>query len=274
MKEVITSYLLSYSRKTIALEELENIAQGEGKSYLHFAELILELEEDGILECVKAKGRTIKKPQLAYSYRINQAILKDEHFNRLQRARSVLHKRIQLDRYFQLPPVQFEQDQPYLQKISEYLQKNNLPQDRVPAPERSFELIGDEKWMTDGSGVELLKRISLWDEMRVIPVADPLMLAVDVSKRENSIHFHLIVENKTTYQGLLPALRDTEFTTLIYGSGRKILRGMDHFHEQVPLTGQHHFYYFGDLDLEGINIWSELSESIDARPAILFILPV
>ena len=270
MKEAITSFLLSHSKKTIVLEELDKFAHCENLTYQDFAQVILQLEEFGVLECVKSKGRTSKKPNLAYTYRINQAVLKEEQFKRLQSARLVLDKRIQLDRYFQLSSTQFEKDEPFLKKISEYLRSSGLPQDRVPAPERSFELVGDEKWITDGGGGELLKRIRLWDQMRVIPVADPLMLAVDVSKGNNKIHDHLIVENKTTYQGLLPVLKETKFTTLIYGSGRKILRGMDHFHEQVPLLGQHQFYYFGDLDLEGINIWSELTEKIEVLPATSF----
>jgi hypothetical protein len=70
MKELITKELLRYSKKTILVEELEKWVPS-GNTYEQFAEVVLLLEEEGILEMVKAKGRNSRTPSLAYSYRIH-----------------------------------------------------------------------------------------------------------------------------------------------------------------------------------------------------------
>lgn len=270
MKELFTAFLLTYSKKTISLHELENFSHIHKLTYQQFAKTIVQLENDAILEIVKAKGRTIRKPNLGYAYRVNNAKLKGEQFHRLQQARFYLDKRIKLDKYFKLHFSQFEEDEPCLIKISDYLKNSGFPISMAPAPERSFELVGNEKWITDEGGVEVLKRIELWDELKIFPVADPLMLAVDGNKALNSQHSHLIVENKTTYQGLLPVLKESLFTTLIYGSGRKILKGIEQFHDQVLIDGNHRFFYFGDIDLEGISIWYELTNNYEVELALPF----
>lgn len=270
MRNEFITFLLSYKRKTIDVEELEKVAYRRKYPYETFASLIRELEQEGILTMVKAKGRTVKQPSLAYTYRIQTAMLKEEHFKQIQRARLTLHEEIQLDKYFSLIPHQFETDLPYLEKISTYLETYGLPSEEVPAPERSFALVGDEKWLTDHGGEDCLKRVGLWEKMRIIPIADPLMSAVDGQKAFQEHHAHLIVENKTTYQALLPVLRDSSFTSLTLGYGRKIVKGIEHFHHQLLLDGEHTFYYFGDLDAEGIAIWYSLTERAPVKLALPF----
>ena len=94
--------------------------------------------------------------------------------------------------------------------------------------------------------------------MKVMPVSDPLMFALNPRTVQNNYHYHLIFENKTTYQGLLNVLPETQFTTLIYGCGKKIIKSIEQFDRQFPVEGEHIFYYFGDLDLEGLLIWYHL----------------
>ena len=96
------------------------------------------------------------------------------------------------------------------------------------------------------------------------------MFAINPLTTQETHHKHLIVENKTTYQGLLPALQESHFTTLIYGSGKKIIKSMEQFSYQIPLSGTHEFFYFGDLDHEGISICYSLSKKISVKPALPF----
>src|SRR5690606_27951704 len=142
------------------------------------------------------------------------------------------------------------------------------------APERSFQLVGNEKWITDLGGHALLKRLGLWDLLRVHPVSDPLMFAVNpnaATKCPPSLYLHFIVENKTTFQALLPMLPSSQFSTLIYGCGNKITGNIDMFPLQFPATVyDHRFYYFGDLDYEGIRIWYETNKQQAIIPALPF----
>lgn len=270
MKELITKEILRYSKKTILVEELEKWVPS-GNTYEQFAEVVLLLEEEGILEMVKAKGRNSRTPSLAYTYRIHAIHLKKEYHEQLKIYRLRLHPSISLDSYYRLHPSQWNMDLSYLLSIHQYLDSFGFPAYEVPAPERSVELVGDEKWITEKQGKELLERVGLWKKMKIIPVSDPLMFALNPMMLTQKEHLHLIVENKTTFQGLLDALPDTSFTTLIYGCGNKILNSIDQFDRQLPLAGDlHRFYYFGDIDRSGIFIWHRLLSKIDAIPAMPF----
>lgn len=263
-------FLKSRKNTKILLSELERQASGE-VDYPTFAHVIIDLEEKGVLTRVKSHGENGKNPSLSFSYRINKNVLKQQLHDKLKLARLQLHRSINLEAYFLLPEEQWEKDEPFIQKVNQYLLRNGYPTEDVPAPERSFELVEDEKWITEGGGHEILERIQIWDMLKIMPVSDPLMFAINPSNIQKEPHLHLIVENKTTYQGLLPALQNSPFTTLIYGSGKKIVKSIEHFNYQLPLSSnRHQFYYFGDLDHEGILIWYLLSKKIVVSPALPF----
>lgn len=261
MKDSLISFLKYYKKKTITLDVLEQAFSSTAKSYGQFADAVLECERDGTLQMVASKGRNGKSPSLAFQYRIQLSKLNDTYHDQLREARLSLHPLIKLDAYYSLDPEVWQSDKPYLEKINTYLNAHPLPEDAVPAPERSFELVGDEKWITDKHGKECLERIGLWDRLLIFPVSDPLMLAVNPGQMDKDIHLHLIVENKTTYLALLDALPNTRFTSLMFGSGKKIIKSLEHFGKQLPLGHkEHRFFYFGDLDHEGITIWHLLNE--------------
>jgi hypothetical protein len=186
--------------------------------------------------------------------------MKQDFYTKLHQSRLRFHSHIQIDSYFSLGSEEWNKDLRYIELINEYLNTHDLPTEEVPAPERSFELVSNEKWITELNGQQLLERIGLWSKLRIVPVADPLMMAFNPVCINNNVHNHLIVENKTTYQALLQVLSDVPFTTLIYGCGKKIIKSIELFHRQLHLAdSQHCFYYFGDIDKEGINIWHSLN---------------
>lgn len=268
MEELI-KLLRTHSKRTIGLLELEEIYESYFHTYEEFANFILTLEHDSILQMVKSKGRTVRTPSLAYEYRIDKSSLFKSLHQDLQHYRNQLHPSINLDEYYRKDPHVWEQDLPFLQKIDRYLKTYGFPKETVPAPERSFELVRDEKWITEKRGKEILERVGLFEKLKIIPVSDPLMFAINPKAIHRKIQFHLIVENKTTYQGLLPALKSTVFSTLIYGCGKKIIQSIEQFPNQYPVEGEHYFFYFGDLDREGVLIWHSLSKIVRiylARP--------
>lgn len=255
-------------RSTISLEELEQLAP-KVDTYEQFAALILDFEHDNILQMVKSQGRNYRTPSIAYKYRIHRHTLNRTYHQELQTYRLTFHNAIDLDAYFNLDHAQWAEDLPYLKKIHAYIVKKGLPTEKVPAPERSFALVGDEKWI-ENKGSDLLHRIQLFEAMKIFPVTDPLMFAINPAHVNQDHHKHLIVENKTTYQALLPALTETKFSTLIYGSGNKIPKSIENFPDQFPVKGEHVFFYFGDIDQSGITIWHSLHQRQCAIPAIPF----
>ncbi|MHA7963979.1 Wadjet anti-phage system protein JetD domain-containing protein [Paenibacillus sp. CAU 1782] len=271
IKQIIEEYLSSVKHTTVTLSDLQSLFEESAADPQQFSAAILDLEQKKVLEAIKAAGRTMKQPSLAYRYRINKSLLKKHHAHQLQKYHLTLHPAIQLEGYFALPEEQFVQDKPWIQRIDSFLKSNGLPTGVVPAPERSFQIAGNEKWITELGGEALLNRLGVWDLLQIHPVSDPLMLAVNPSPPGESSHsrcLHLIVENKTTFQALLPVLPSSAFSTLIYGCGNKITGNLNMFSLQYPVTDREHiFYYFGDLDYEGIRIWHEVNKQQNMIPA-------
>src|SRR5690606_32659423 len=70
---------------------------------------------------------------------------------------------------------------------------------------------------------------------------------------------------------LLPILSESNCHTLIYGCGNKITGNIEMFPLQYPLADvRHQFYYFGDIDYEGIRIWYDTHQQRPMLPAIPF----
>lgn len=293
-KNQLLDFLQTYPKATVMLEQLEKLFESSSVRYGEFAEAVAELTAEGLLAAVRAAGRNGRQPSLACRYRVNAAPLRRDHQQRLQQLRLTLYPAISLDAYFRLSEADFAADWPWIERVDRRLREHGLPTEPAPSAERSFELAGDEKWLDEGGGKTLLERVGLWDKLLVQPARDPLMMAVNPNalfrlksapsalpaqpaKSEESDAardkpcLHLIVENKATFHALLPMLPDTRFHTLIYGCGNKIVGNMDMFHLQYPLPGSTHlFYYFGDIDHEGIRIWHEVAAQCGAVPALPF----
>lgn len=262
--------LAAFSKKAIELGELEKLLTPFFQSYETFADKILQLEKESVLVMVRSTGRTTRMPSLALKYRINKNALNTGYHQELQHYRAVLHKAINLDGYYRADPSIWQKHLPYLLKIDRYIKTYGFPEESVPAPERSYELVGNEKWIDENRGKEILEKVGLFTRLKIIPVSDPLMFAVNPLKINEQDQFHLIVENKTTYQGLLPVLKETAFATLIYGCGKAIVKSIEQFPMQYPISADHHFLYFGDLDREGLSIWYALNQKQAARPVLPF----
>ncbi len=177
--------------------------------------------------------------------------------------------------YLSTSEKKWVEDEPWILKIDEYLKTNGLPTADTNSSERSYELVKDEKWMDEKGGKALLERIHLFDKLKIVKTPDPLMFSLNPQRIafNQKVHKHLIVENKATYYGLIDSLASTSCTTLIFGSGWKIVSSLRQLAQQVGLTKnehQHEIYYFGDLDYEGISIYYYLYEKYDVKLAIEF----
>jgi len=179
---------------------------------------------------------------------------------------------IKLDAYFSQTASRWQKDLPYIEKIHDFLTQQGIPQEEATAPERSFQLVGDEKWLDEKGGRKLLDTIGVWDLLKISALPDPLMLAVNISRfHENrNVCNHLIVENKTTFYAIQPILTKTPYTSLIYGAGWKVASGLGNLSAQLGLGHEieQRYEYFGDLDHEGIAIWHMLFEKWKVVPAV------
>lgn len=256
----IRDYLQIYNKKTILLEDLEKTCDGQ-VSYEQFSNIILELINEEVLTKFKNGKIHHQNPRLHYKYKFHKPKLNKElsyQIHTLQKK----YMRLNLSTYYHLTMKDWEKDLPYIKQINEYITENaHLPKDEVLHTELSFQLVGNEKWIENGHGREVLERLGLWDNIKIQKHPDPLMMAINTNNLNKKIYFHLIVENKSNYYALLGDLSNSDFTTLIYGQGWKITSNIKQLEKQLPsLKGIHKIFYFGDLDYEGISIWHNLSQ--------------
>ena len=269
-KDRILKYLKSHKNNTIPLNQLENILSGE-ESYLDFASIIDDLTENRILRPVKEHGTNGKTIPLYNTYRIIKANLRESVNNEIQLNSIEFNSNINLDIYFSLKEEEWEKDLYYIKIIDDYLVENGLPSDYGTSSERSFQIVGDEKWIDEEDGKKILERIKLWDKLKIITNPDPLMFVINPSKFNESSHIHLVVENKTTFYNLMDSINKSQFTSLIYGAGWRITANIHRLHIQLGLENDiHKIYYFVDIDAEGISIWYSIYEKHNIELALPF----
>lgn len=269
MKDIIINYLKSYKKQTISLSELEKLFKGN-ITYKNFAEVVKELIKEGILTEKKPENNNNKDTPLAYKFGINHYELKKDFRNSIKEASFNMSGEIDLQAYFALSEETWNKELPYIKKVNEYIISNNLPQEYATVQEHSFHIFGDEKWIDEKGGKRLLERINLWNKLKIIDTNDPLMMAVNPKQFLREEYHHLIVENKATFLALMDGLQNTEFTSLIFGSGWKIVANIVMLERQLGLARPHKLHYFGDLDYEGISIWNSLNRKFKAELAVDF----
>lgn len=271
MKESFLTYFKAYRKKIISLAELEKICSAP-YSYKEFCDVIQSFVKSGILSGYGAKHGSYRETALCSKYRLNLSRLIRDDREKLQREMiqmQVSHL-IDLSYYFKVSWIEWENDKLLLKKIADYLKLYGFPDDEATHQERSYQIFGDEKVLLQG-GMALLKKLNLDEKMRITNYPDPLMVAINPTMILKVEHWHLVVENKAVYYALLPILPKTQFTSLVFGGGWKIIGNLFVLPQQLGLDGQRHFfYYFGDLDLEGIAIWYGLQAKLPVRLAMPF----
>ncbi|SDZ15453.1 Wadjet anti-phage system protein JetD domain-containing protein [Tindallia californiensis] len=285
LKKTIIKELQQHPYKTIMLMKLEEWCPSDS-AYADFSAVVMDLMEEEVLTRIKSAGENRKSPSLPYKFRIEKHGLKREQQQELRRQAANFHPAMDLSAYYRKELTAWKRDLPALKKVNDYLQKHGTDFTGHTLPELSWKLTGNEKWLEEQGGKQLLERINLWHQVEKQMHPDPLMLALnpsflsEVQAGGNKTLPHLIVENKSMYYRLLPLLSSSNVATLVYGAGRKIVAGLSQLPYQLGLEKagnlQHTIHYFGDLDWEGIAIWNDLQkrythvESWDVIPATAF----
>lgn len=259
MYNCLIKYLKSYKKSTITLGDLEKLVSGE-VTYNEFAKTIKKLVKNKILIEKNIKNNNGKEIPLPYKFGVNKYEINKEYISSIQKYGIKFNKEINLQEYFNLDETVWKKDLIYIKKINTYLEKNGLPKEHVTSQERSFNIVGDEKWIDEKGGKTILERIGVWNKLNIISNSDPLMLAINPEQFSSKEYYHLVVENKATFLALIDSIKDTKFTSLIWGSGWKIVSNITMLEKQLGINGKHRIYYFGDLDNEGISIWNSLNE--------------
>lgn len=290
MEMIIDGYLRDQKKKRIKTKDVEQhvlTVMGQDRywtagGYHAFVKAIESLVKKGVLVPVKAWKTNGLNPPLYNGYKI-VSLVEELSPAMKQKLLTQYHPSLNTS-YYLTHPKEYKEDAVFLTKLDTFLKENrdfrSLPP--ITANERSFQIFQDEKWLMSRQGHAFRQRVGLTlEDLRCYPTYEPFFYySTGLSDDTEKINV-LIVENKDTFFSLKSLFqRDlnkwghTAFTVLIYGEGRKIQKSFTFFWELPEYREcQAEFYYFGDLDPEGILIWYELQQevkSIEFKPFTFF----
>jgi len=290
MKETIKKILQSSKNKRISINELDdelkkrkiNVFSDNDKRD-QFVETIQDLIDDNILIPLKNASRIQQYGKLPNTFTIRKSAISEifspltvEHRNELLS----LSPRINID-YYATHAVQYVKDREFIFKIDELVRQNSV--EELTVNERSYLLFGDEKAITipaDAAvdGNRILKNLKLTiEDIKAKKTYEPFFYAVkeyfSLEGESQAVRTALIVENKDTFWTLHLALTSGELKNVnmvVYGEGHAIHQKFAYF-EMIGGSTSDRYFYFGDLDQEGIHIFNSLRKKFpayDIKPAV------
>lgn len=259
--------------KKISLEDL--VSSVKEKNYEEQYKRVMNLLDSGQIKPIKASGLNGKKPALYQSYWLLEESRDLGHLEEELKYR--MSPVIKVDYYLSHLKV-YQEDRPWVLLMDEFLKHNGAAlQTKVSMNERSFEIWYREKFLKQEQGLKVLSRMGIsLESLNLYETTEPLPYYSHTKKIPQNI---LIIENKDTFYTMRRYLMNgggpilgVEIGTLIYGSGKGILRSFKDFSlcvEPYINDAGNTIFYFGDLDYEGIRIYEKLSELFQGQFEIL-----
>ena len=256
--ERLRGFLAGRRQKTVLLDELQRFCGG--MEYEVFHQAVRELETAEVLQGIKAAGQDFGG--LSRKYKIFAGRLFAAGTEQIQQEiqQDAMSSLLDFSWYYRQSIDCWQQERPWLRKLSVYLKRQQTRLESASVQQRSYEIFGDEKFLLERGHV-LLSHVGLQEaELGIGGQPDPLMLAVNPRGLGLPVCQHLVVENKAPYYGLLSFWLQSDFTSVIFGSGWKIAGNIQELPQQCGQPEKRHIvWYFGDFDWEGLSIWHSLS---------------
>lgn len=259
--------------KRITLEKV--IRSLGGESYQEQYDKVMDLIHQGKLRPVKASGTNGKKPVLYLEYWTDGE--KKDYSGLEEELKYRMTPAVSVDYYLNHLRI-YEEDREAVLCLNDYLKNHrDLLLYSESVNERSFEIWGREKFLTKGPGRKILSRCGIREEtLNMYGTAEPFAYYSHTRAVPQAV---LILENKDTFYSMrrflmegADAMFGIRIGTLIYGGGKRVLRSFSDFElcaEPYMKQKENQFFYFGDLDYEGIRIFESLAgEFPGVRPFI------
>lgn len=273
----ITKKLKEYDGARITDKELrERVGVPD---YEEYYAVVMELVHSSIIAPVKSSGSNGMRPPLHKRY----AIIKQEcKYDELIPAIRLLHHKLNIEGYL-TDPEKYKNHRQWL-SVLDYFLKNHAISSDIPLSinERSFQIFKKEKVLKEDRGLAAVLNFNpgLKEALNCYPTPEPFF-TYNIKPRETDGKHELsktmlelnilIIENKDTWYTLRDrmdpscnCIRGIHFDSLIYGEGKKICRKLDsltEFDKSYFKGTKTNYYYFGDLDYEGIGIVHDLIQT-------------
>lgn len=270
--ELLRNFKRKNNRKTIESGKLQEII---GKEYNEVCEIVRMLEAKGYLKTYgKNHNQRPKDYRLYDKYRImiedDEPLLPEEREVYLDEINFGLYSKFEKERYRNDIGLYLKHKE-YLIKLSEYFKYNKEKLNtKISINERSFEIFQDEKFLKNQRGLanEIFNSIEI--DIEILNFYNTPEPFFNFSIKSNTSNI-LIVENKDTFYTIRKLFMENKntlfnisFSTVIYGEGKKIINSFDDIFENNSLRHLNNedckFYYWGDIDREGMWIYESLKE--------------
>lgn len=258
--------LIEWSKKenkiTLNWTEIQDIFGKEDYNLL--VKDIEVLIKEGFLKSVGTK-KNGRKPSLYEKYKI---ILEKEDFSKYITEIDYTLNPIFKKNYYRKNIKNYIEHRPYILKLNKYLNEcKYLLDTKISVNERSFEIFKEEKFMKKSMFYTMIKNLGLNEEFFNYYITNEPIAYYTANK--NTPQNILIVENRDTFYTIRKYMKEVStnimglnISTVIYGAGKsKIpsLKEFKYYTEDYISNEDNTFYYFGDIDYEGIVIFDSYS---------------
>jgi hypothetical protein len=234
--------------------------------YQEFHKTIKALVAQGKLKPTKnGKDTNGKQPPLAKKYRVVEEQREDlgaDLIREIEMNFPLIYNRS----YYKSHLEHYLEDREWVLKLCAYHNRADCPlSEEMSINERFYDIFRLEKLGTDFRIMSILRKLNI--DLKILNCYKTPEPFIYYSKTELKAHKILIIENKDTWYTMRKLMSDGlgPFDTIIYGEGKKILSSI----EEVEVHQKEYFrdalseyFYFGDLDDEGLKIFSLLREKM------------
>lgn len=251
------------------------IKRKQFKNYQEEYDYLKKLIDTGKISPIKASGTNGKRPAMYRGFWVFEE--EEDYSEYIDELKYKLSANINPEFYLKHPDV-YDKEREYVIALSDYLSnRSDKLQVTLSENERSYDIWKKEKFLSGkayGQGNKVVSAASLlrhcsvsMDQLNVYHTTEPLVyFSIDKGTPQNI----LISENLDPFYGMRKKLMSgdneilgTKFSTLIYGGGKRVtafFTGFEEFAEEYMKHPDNKFYYFGDLDYEGIGIYESFAE--------------
>lgn len=264
--------------------EEKQIRLSNNIEYNLFYELIMKLVDENVINPVKASGPNGLNPPLYKRYKVINSQTKTDYTGEIKQ----LHPVFNIEGYLQTPN-RYSKDREIVQKLNTFLRnRSDLLKFPASVNERSFQIFQAEKIISSDLVFKsvLAFNNSLKSILNIYKTPEPFFEYVIDNSQGNKDYNVLIIENKDTWYTLKKIMSygddksssnvlnngskmnpknfisGVRIDCLLYGEGKKITRKSDSLSDYTSAFADVRknptYYYFGDLDYEGISIFEKL----------------
>ncbi|MDD2502950.1 MAG: DUF2220 family protein [Clostridia bacterium] len=289
----IKKVLKPYAGKRLSEKQIREMLQVA--DYEEYYELFQEMLQEGLLDPVKSSGSNGMNPALFKRYRVFKP---DESYDNYIPEIRQLHSAFNIEGYLNHPKT-YKEHKKWLTPINSWLIVNDeqlsIP---VSVNERSFQIFHKEKALKDNTSLAVVlnfnpgirELLNYYDTPEpffthnIIPSSKNWKAGEDkqvnggrmvIEHVDQNVVNILISENKDTWYTLRKIMTqykhylfEIPFHVLMYGEGKKINRKYSTLtdYDDAAFSGYNTaYYYMGDIDYEGIYIFTDL---VEQNPAL------